>query len=292
MLKPRVFVAIWMTLNIASCDNGGPVVERPVTNAPVDSVLEYGPYTTDTLIESDGLRDGEDYAGATLYFPTDGLPPYSSIVIVPGYDTPESSIRGWGPFYASHGIVAMTIGTNFPSNDFPEQRAIALLDAIETLREENTRSDSPLNQQLNINSFAVSGWSMGGGGAQLAAKIDPSLKAVIALCPWLNETSLIRSELDHPVPLLVFSGQLDYVAPPEVHANIHFDYTPATTDKLLYEVSQGNHRVANGPGGGNGEVGLVAIAWLKVYLEEDDSYKPILYDIPQSASFYSHNLAD
>ena len=36
----------------------------------------------------------------------------SSNVIVPGIASPESSIQDWGPFYASHGIVAMTIGTN------------------------------------------------------------------------------------------------------------------------------------------------------------------------------------
>ena len=36
-----------------------------------------------------------------------------------------------------------------------------------------------------------SGWSMGGGGAQLAAVEDPTLRAVVALYPWEPKSSTI-----------------------------------------------------------------------------------------------------
>ena len=76
------------------------------------SIADPGAYTVATLTESDGIRNGPDYSGATIYYPTNATPPFASIAIVPGYVSPQSSIQAWGPFLASHGIVVMTIGTN------------------------------------------------------------------------------------------------------------------------------------------------------------------------------------
>ena len=76
----------------------------------------------------------------------------------------------------------MTIGTN-SLTDFPSVRANALIDGMETIRQENSRQSSPLYQKIDTNNIAVGGWSMGGGGAQLAAKMDPRIKAVLAITP-------------------------------------------------------------------------------------------------------------
>jgi len=289
---------LFIPLIITSCSNDGHSADQDVdVNTPtLVSATDPGPYTVQMLSEIDGLRDGPDYAGATVYYPMDAEPPFASIVIVPGFEYDVSAIQEWGPFYASHGIVAMTIGTNDES-DNPDVRAIALLDAIETLRQENARTGSPLMGQLDIERFAASGWSMGGGGAQLAAVLEPSLKAVVTMCPWLDPDQLTRSDLNHAVPLLIISGQLDEMAPPEEQANIHYEYTPGTTDKLLYEVYQGGHDVANAPdfndngiSYSNGEVGRVALSWLKVYLVGDISYRPLLFEVPASAAQYETNL--
>jgi dienelactone hydrolase len=236
----------------------------------VESLTNPGPFEVATLTEADGLRKGVAYQGATVYYPTDATPPFASIAIVPGFTAPPSSVEAWGPFYASHGIVAIVIGTNSPF-DFPEARALALLDALETLRQENVRTDSPLEAALDVDKFAVSGWSMGGGGAQRAAVLDDSIKGVVALCPWLPDPAL-----NHDSPVLILSGQNDPTAPPSQHADVHYNVTPSTTDKLLFEVANGNHSVANTPEGGDGAVGRIALSWLKLYVDEDDCYCPLL----------------
>ncbi|MEM0518826.1 T9SS type A sorting domain-containing protein [Aequorivita flava] len=236
----------------------------------LESLTNPGPYEVATLTEADGLRNGPEYAGATVYYPTDATPPFASIAIVPGFTAAPSSVEEWGPFYASHGIVTIIIGTNSPF-DFPEARAVALLDALETMRQENTRSTSPLENQLDVDKFAVSGWSMGGGGAQRAAVLDNTIKGVVALCPWLPNASL-----NHDSPVLIFSGENDPTAPPAEHADLHYAATPETTNKLLFEVANGNHSVANTPNGGNGAVGKIALSWLKLYLDDNDCYCPLL----------------
>lgn len=254
----------------------------------LDSITDPGVYTVASLTESDGLRDGPDYAGATVYYPIDAQPPFASIAIVPGYVSPQSSIQDWGPFLASHGIVVMTIGTNSFFDD-PYDRKDALLDAHVTLAEENSRIGSPLFGNLDAERIAVGGWSMGGGGAQLAAAADPTIDAVIALCPWLD-TQTVPSDISHAAPLLIFSAELDAIAPPALHANVHYEYTMESTPKLIFEVDNAGHTVANGPTGGDDEVGQIALSWLKQYLIGDSCYCPLLLDIPSTASVFMTNV--
>lgn len=188
---------------------------------------------------------------------------------MPGFTAQPSSVENWGPFYASHGIVTIIIGTN-NIFDFPVARAYALLDALETIRYENTRATSPLEGALNLAQLAVSGHSMG-GGAQRAAVLDSSIAGVVALCPFL-----INTNLNHGSPVLIFSGQNDPTAPPSTQADIHYNSTPEETDKLLFEVENGYHSVANSPTGGNGVIGKVALSWIKLYVEKNDCYCPLL----------------
>lgn len=234
------------------------------------SLSNPGPFNVATLTETNGIRNGPNYLGATIYYPTNATPPYSSIAIVPGFTALPSSVQQWGPFYASHGIVTIIIGTN-SIFDFPEARAIALIDALETIKQENTRVSSPLLGKLNLNQLAVSGWSMGGGGAQRAAVLDNTIAGVVALCPYLT-----NPQLNHQSPVLIFSGQSDPTAPPSQHADIHYNVTPNSTDKLLFEIVNGNHSVANTPSGGNGVIGKIALSWLKFNVENNDCYCQLL----------------
>ena len=257
-----LLICIFPTIAFSQCDD-----------ITVDSITNPGPYAVATLTESDGIRNGPDYNGATIYYPTDATPPYASIALVTGFVSDPEDIEDWGPFYASHGIVVINIGTN-SLIDEPDDRAIGLLDALETLRQENTRSNSPLEGSIDDTKFAVGGWSMGGGGAQIAAVLDDSIKAVVAMCPWLNS----GEDLNHSIPVLIFSGQNDGVAPPGAHANVHYTNTPDETSKVLFEIENGNHSVANTPMGAGGVIGKIALSWLKLYVEENDCYCGLLND--------------
>jgi len=256
----------------------------------LESITDPGPFTVSTLTEADGIRNGPDYNGATIFYPVNATPPFAGIAIVPGYCGVETDIQEWGPFYASHGIVAITLGTNDPCADWPAARAVALLDAILTVKEENSRANSPLLGKIDINSFAVSGWSMGGGGSQLAASIDPTLKAVIGLCPWLDLNGFQPSDLIHDVPVLIFTGQNDDVANPAEYGYMHYQGTPSSTDKLYFEIENGVHNAANGPDRADGDAGIYALSWLKTYLLEDSCYCEFLLDAPLSSSVFETNI--
>ena len=198
-----------------------------------------------------------------------------SVVLVPGYKATERSVSVWAKYLAERGYVTMTIGTNILT-DSPALRAKALVDGMETIRQENNRKDSPLYQKLSIENIAVGGWSMGGGGAQLAASLDNRVKAVIAIAPWLYPQTLDATDLNHNVPVLIISGQVDPTAPPTRHSDVHYEYTPASTKKMLFEITEGNHSTPLFPNTGNGDVGNVAYAWLEMFLKDNDCYNKIL----------------
>ena len=292
--KALFFLAFsWALVPINANEESNPtgVHSAAIAEPTVESLAVAGPYNVERLREADGLRDGPGYRGATIYYPAETSHPLASVVIVPGWGSSERSIQGWGPFFASHGIVTMTIGTNNPPKDFPKDRADALIDAIATLAAENTREESPIFQRLDLSRIAVSGWSMGGGGAQLAAVQNPTLKAAIGLCPWHEPGGIFN----HAVPLLIIGGENDRRAPFNEHALIHYCTTPSTTPKLLFEVRGAGHWVANGPKGiyrdtGNGDVGRIALAWLKVFLVGDERYRKFLLTEPESASRFETNI--
>ena len=259
----------------------------------VELTTNFSPFEISSIIESDGLRNGDDYNDATLYFPINNNENLKSIILVPGYQATQSSVALWAEYLAKRGIVSMTIGTN-SLNDLPAIRADALIDAMETIREENERVSSPLYHKIDINNIAVGGWSMGGGGAQLAAKIDSRIKAVLSITPWLWPNTLSESDLNHNTPVLIISGEVDPIAPNNQHSNVHYNYTPNSTPKLLFEVSGADHNIPLDPLIGKGDLGNVVYAWLQLFLYGDMCYCDLLetdlLDQNLTASNYLTNL--
>jgi len=266
-----------------------------------------GPYEYVTITESQGLRNGSDYRDGVLYYPIDGIPPYKSIVLSPGYGGGSSEMSDWTEFYASHGFIAMRIGPNDEINDSHYQRGEGLIDAIESIKQENSRVDSPLYGLIDVNNFSVSGYSMGGGASHDAAMMDSSLKAVISLnptvifedcdlCPadtYEGETfciCLVPEFVDHAIPSLIFAGEVELneltayegMLGQDIYANM-----PESTDKIMFEGAGSGHGFAAYP---YGEVQDYALNWLRYHVLNDDSVCESLLQIPSSASEYLTNL--
>ena len=268
-----------------------------------DSNTNYGPFEFSSFNESDGLITSENYLTATIFYPTDAVPPYASIVIVPGAFSAETTLHQWGTYYASHGFIAMTIGINDYFNDDMSDLAYSLLDAIEVLKQENNRMESPISNKVDIDNFATSGWSIGGGSAQYAATIDSSLKAVIALNPGLavqdfencdnpayDYYCLVPEHLNHTSPVLIISSEGDIENPTDIDAAVHYNYTPESTTKMLFELEGGNHGTGLNPYSGSGQLGEKVIDWLNYHLLDDLDYCDSLLNIPNSATQFYTNL--
>jgi len=315
-----------------------PISPCSMVQTPISPLLHAGPTSCALgphVVEKINAKHlcKPSFISATIYHPTltaGGNTQFPSIVVVGGWACGEQAMAAWGPFYASHGIIAMTIGTPAPFKDMPAQRCMALLDAVRALQAENTSPGSVLQGRLK-SSCSVQGWSLGGGGAQLAAMADLSLKCVIALCPHPGppETPGLPGRLSDSVPVLIIAGQNDNVANTQSFAWPEYHSTSAPS--LILEVRGGDHAVANGPSGGTtkeglgmgpgfmclvanfvlhnccsitpcpygtyngpvgharpmaplGAIGGFALAWLKLFLEGDESARSLLLARPDIAS--------
>jgi dienelactone hydrolase len=262
-----------------------------------------GPYQTMSYAANASVRAtmAYDVTSAHIVYPVGATPPFAAIAIVPGFTAPESSIADWAPFLASWGIVTMTFGTSNPATGAPDTsvepptREAALIDALTTIKGENTRSGSPLVGKLDTSRLAVAGWSMGGGGTLLAANDHPELKAVFAMEPW-NPSVTYPNDT---VPTLIFAGTSDVLAGPPMPQNQYMSI-PATTPKILYEVTNGSHYVSTSPtnsvtdmapdSASTANVARFGLSWLKVYLECDLRFRPFLLVKPADAAEFDTTL--
>ncbi|HTB72505.1 MAG TPA: hypothetical protein VK762_04645 [Polyangiaceae bacterium] len=288
----------------ASSGGGGsctPIQRGPAPTS--DGATKAGPYQTMSYAANASVRmtDAYDVTSAHIYYPVGATAPYASIAIVPGFVSPESAIADWGPFLASWGFVVMTIGTSNPSTGasdtsvLPPVREAALLDALTTIKGENTRSGSALSGKLDLSRLGVAGWSMGGGGTLLAANTTPSLKAVFAMEPWNPSTTYPMDT----VPTLMFGGTSDGLAGPPMPDD-QYTSIPSTTPKMLYVVTSGTHYVSTSPTNSStdmapdsmstGNVARFGLSWLKVFMECDDRFRPFLLVKPSDANDFETTL--
>ena len=269
--------------------------------------LVYGPYNFEFINEANGLRDGPDYQDGILYYPIDANFLLGSIIFTPGFGGGSSTMLNWGEYFASYGFISMVIGPNDEINDSHEQRAFGLLDAIQTIKEENWRIESPLNNLIDTSRFVVAGHSMGGGASQIALTIESIHNNQIVGAIALNPTILIEdcdlcsdSEyciclvpefLEHEIPTLVIAGQNelddlsnDYAG--LIGQDIYLN-TPETTIKILYEIGNGGHSSAESP---TGFIGNKTLEWVQYILMGNESFCDSLLVSPEDASQYLTTL--
>ena len=266
-----------------------------------------GPYEFVTITESQGLRNGPDYRDGVVYYPIDGTTPYKSIVLTPGFGGGSTEMSAWAEYYASNGFIAMRIGPNDEINDSHQQRGEGLIDAIESIRQENSRPGSPLYGLVDMDSFSVSGYSMGGGASHNAAMIDGSIKAIISLNPTvlMEDCNLCPGEeydgviyciclvpelVDHSVPSLIFAGEVEVnelTAYEGMLGQDIYDNMPESTDKIMFEGANSGHGFAAYP---SGEIAEYSLNWLKYHILDDLSACEPLLNYPSSASQYLTNL--
>ena len=208
-------------------------------------------------------------AGAgCVYYPTGVEGPFAAVAISDGFGGTGGCGRtqtdGWGPLYASWGIVTMIVNTG--SGDQPNQRGRALTRGIEAFKAENMRSGSPLSGKL-AGRYGTSGFSMGGGGTSYASVQDKTLLTSVAIMPW----GPVRSGVT--VPTLVICGSSDAIASCSSHGNPLYNGITGMVPKMKTTVSSGH---VGQPSAGSGRSGQAGLAFQKVFLEGDTRWKPLL----------------
>jgi dienelactone hydrolase len=237
------------------------------------SLAANGPYAVSTQTVS----SGSGFAGGTVYVPaTAGR--YALVAFCPGFTNSQSAVAVLGRRLATHGFVVVTMNTN-SIFDFPESRATQLIAALNRVA---ALSTGPVVGKVDNTRRMVTGYSMGGGGALLAARSNPSLRAAFGLAPWSSDKNFAAVT----VPSGIVGGSADTTAPPSDHSTRFYTSMPSSTRKLLAVIAGASHSfpttsTANQPASG------YQIAWAKRFADGDTRYSPFLVTDSRLSTFAS-----
>lgn len=248
----------------------------------LESLNGNGPYDVASYTD---FPEVEAFSEGAIYYPENAEAPMGGVAISPGFTESQAHMRWWGPRLASHGYAVLTLSTNQP-RDNPELRAEALMAAVGILRDEHARAGSPLEGRIDVDRMAVMGHSMGGGGALIAANDHgEALSAAIPFTPWQRSPDFSNIS----IPTLIIAGEADRIASSAEHAWPHYEMIPETTPKAYLEFADGNHFIGNSPQRTRSNLdvhdvmGRYAIAWLKLHMDGDEAYRPLIYgEVPEA----------
>jgi len=249
---------------------------------PDGNCLCHGPAPT-ALTSANGPFDVDSYElpTGTVYYPTDAEPPFAAVAIIPGLFNVGPEMGPWGPFYASHGIVLIAVHTG--AGDLPPVRAVWLLDAIDELKAENTKSGSKLMGKLS-GRYGTSGYSMGGGGTTIASGSRPELKTSVGLAAWAPDGTGVM------VPTLLLCGEADGTAGCSMSSGA-YRAIPESTPKMMFTIPGVGHLSWFGPtDAGRGTSGALALAFQKVFLEGDERWRALLVEGPSGGGTMTTNI--
>ena len=265
-----LFTMVLTTGTASAADN--PFQRGPdPTRASV--AAENGPFANTSV----NVPTGYGFNGGRIYYPTDtSQGTFGAIAISPGYTALFSAELAWmGPWLASHGFVVIGIETN-SRNDFDTARGTQLLAALDYLTQQ-----SPVRDRVDPNRLAVSGHSMGGGGALSAAIRRASLKAAVGIAPYSPSSNLANDR----VPTMIFSGQADTVVPPSSALSL-YNSLPATTESAYLEVAGGDHGFMVGRS--NPVLIRTMLPFVKMFIDNDTRYSQFLCPLADSSGVVTY----
>ncbi|HEU5133590.1 MAG TPA: hypothetical protein VFU13_00475 [Steroidobacteraceae bacterium] len=236
------------------------------------SVAADGPFAVSTQT----LARGSGFGGGTVYSPN-AAGTYGVVAFCPGFTSSQSAVAVMGRRLATHGFVVVTINTN-SSLDFPPSRATQLQAALNAVAALTT---GPVAGKVDPNRRAVTGHSMGGGGALIALRQNASLRGGVGLAPWNGDASFsaIRS------PTAIIGASNDNVAPLNTHAIPSYN-SINQAEKLLAVNNGGGHSFpSSNPA--HQPSSMYQIAWMKRWVDGDSRYTQFLVNDSRLSQFAS-----
>ncbi len=221
-----------------------------------------GPYRVGSSGES--LED-PGYAAAEIFYPTNtGRMNLPVVTISGGFSNFKEDVTFIARHLASYGIISVTFTPVDNLSLDPNMWAQGHRAALEKVLSETTRKGSPLFQKaIDRSRLANLGFSLGGAGAILAALSSPrSIKATVALCPFLPETP------SPDVATLLLTGDADIVADSSYVAEA-YSLADAKTPKAFVKVSGLGHTDVLQDGVFRPTLTYYLTAWLQLFLHDD-----------------------
>lgn len=229
-------------------------------------------------------NDGQYKLGihsATVYYPKNAGA-VGAMVFCPPFTATQSMFAAWGPWFASHGIICVTMNTTTVM-DTVDQRINQQWAVVSKLKSSPTNKDGT---QLDTNRVGVMGWSMGGGASWGNSGKHPNeVKMAISLAGH-NMTAMAIETKGRGIrcPLLEINGATDVTLLGGLGQSEGVFSNAQGPTVLAVKANRGHMSWGSPSSGGAGIAGLV-LAFTKTYLNDDPSWKSYIQR-PASCSTY------
>ncbi len=227
------------------------------------------------------------YGGATIYYPKSGTQTFGIVSLTPGFLGTQSVYVPLAQRMASHGFVVINLDTN-NIFDQPEQRAKQMAGAIKQVTEQAQAGKAAFSAVADTSRRAVVGHSMGGGGSLAAARNDATLKAAVPLTPW----HLTKSFSTIQVPTMIVACEKDTIAPNNQHSNPFYASLNTSLARGKVEIKGADHMcpLSFAKAADQTNVAKMTIAWLKLFLDEDQRYADLVKSGLNGAEFLNYDV--
>ncbi|MBL8964662.1 MAG: hypothetical protein KF787_10280 [Phycisphaeraceae bacterium] len=167
----------------------------------------------------------------TPFDPSSG--PCPAVSFGHGFFQPVSRYQSTLEHLATHGF--LVIASESEGSLFPSHPGLAadMRHGLTYLEQQNANPVSFLFGSVNTAAFGMSGHSMGGGCAILAADDDPRVKALAPLAAADTNPSSKTAALSVPCPSMYIDGSQDTIVPPGPNGQVMYANTPAPKRRAL-----------------------------------------------------------
>jgi triacylglycerol lipase len=243
------------------------------------NVKAKGPYAVKTYTE--GLEE-PTYGSSMMYYPEGAQPPFGVVAFSPGFTATKENYTFLGDMLASHGIAAL-LTTPTSTSDQPPARGTDLVAAVKRIKAENARAGSPLEGKIATDRICVTGHSMGGGGSLHAAnELKDMIRCAVPLQPWQPGGSFPAIS----AAIMFVGAASDTIASVSGNASPHYASIPDTTKKFIVVIA-GDHYLSTNRTSTDqtapeeatpsfDDQAAYMIPFYKLYLEDDERYRPYL----------------
>ena len=196
-------------------------------------------------------------AGQNAALNGDGAP-YAAVSFGHGFFQAVSKYQSTLEHLATHGY--LVIASDSEGGLFPSHQNLAndMSRCLTYLEQENARSGSFLESAVDTSNFGLSGHSMGGGCAVLAASADARLRAVVTLAAANTNPSAVAASPLVTAPSSFVSGSQDSIVPVGSHGQLMYGAT--VTARTLPLIIGGFHCGFTDSGGIGCDTGSISRA--------------------------------
>lgn len=181
----------------------------------------------------------DQYSEAILFYPCGLTSKAPSLTLTAGYSNTYRNLQWMTDTLVDEGYIILAMTPADKYGDVYEWKAAHMV-GQQTLQNENQRDTSPIHQLVDRENLGMVGFSMGGGGALLAAsEMKTSVKAVVAHAPFLLKPE--RQLIDIKSPTMIIAAAKDLLVTTESVIEIYNQVQRSANDNLLAIYSEGRH---------------------------------------------------